>query len=73
VTLPAIESTRAVGVCEVYDATIIEISSVKPTVSHIVRTSNGDLFSNGMTSRRVYGGTSKRFYGVGKTWFESNA
>lgn len=69
-TLPIIQSSR--GIREnVYDANAVEVSSVNPLVSHILRVSAPNVFSNGATTKRIRPGTTKKLYGINNVWYDT--
>lgn len=70
ITLPKISSSRSLG-NSMYAANVIEISSVQPNVSHVVRATGGDVFVNGKDNRRIQGSQTKRFYGINGIWYET--
>jgi hypothetical protein len=69
-TLPVIHSSR--GIREnMYDANMVEVSSVNPLVSHIIRVSAPNVFSNGATTKRIHPGSTKKLYGINNVWYDT--
>jgi hypothetical protein len=72
ITLPkiSVETQRSVGENKRL-ANTVRITSVIPTVSHVLKASNGDKFITGSTSKRVRGGETKNLYGINGIWYET--